>query len=97
MVRKAIPKLNRTDADNPEWTADDFARAKPAKDVLTKTIYEAAKRYRGERGPQNSPVKKSVTVRLDPDIINYYKAGGRGWQGRMNADLRQKIEHNPPA
>ena len=93
MVRKTSPRIISTDADNPEWTAEDFTRAKPAKDVLPETIYEAINRHRGQRGPQKVPVKKSVTVRLDPDIIDYYKAGGPGWQGRLNADLRQKIEH----
>jgi len=91
MVRKVTARTSSTDADNPEWTAEDFARAKPAKDVLPGKIYEAAKRYQGERGPQKAPVKKSITLRLDPEVIAYYKASGRGWQGRLNADLRQKI------
>ena len=89
-------RINRgiaQDPDNPEWTSEDFARAKPAKDVLPLGVYEAAvKRYRGQRGPQKAPVKKSVTLRIDPDILARYKATGSGWQSRMNEALRRSIE-----
>jgi uncharacterized protein (DUF4415 family) len=30
-----------------------------------------------------------TTLRLDPDVIEAYKATGDGWQARMNADLRK--------
>jgi uncharacterized protein (DUF4415 family) len=89
-------RINRgiaQDPHNPEWTSEDFARAKPAKDVLPRGVYEAAvKRYRGQRGPQKAPVKKSVTLRIDPDILARYKATGSGWQSRMNEALRRSIE-----
>lgn len=32
--------------------------------------------------------KKQITLRLDPDIIEFFKAGGPGYQTRMNAVLR---------
>ena len=32
--------------------------------------------------------KKQITLRLDPDIIDFFKAGGPGYQTRMNAVLR---------
>ena len=53
---------------------------------------EAVKRRRGQRGPQKAPVKKSVTLRLDPDILTHFKAMGEGWQGRMNEALRRSME-----
>jgi uncharacterized protein (DUF4415 family) len=60
MPRKLIPpakkedeKINRgiaSDPDNPEWTDEDFARARPAKDVLPPELYEAlVKRGRKHR------------------------------------------------
>ncbi|MFO1142385.1 MAG: BrnA antitoxin family protein [Amaricoccus sp.] len=33
--------------------------------------------------------KRRVTLMLDPDVIEHFKAGGRGWQTRMNAALRR--------
>jgi len=36
--------------------------------------------------------KRRVTMMLDPDIIKRLKAGGRGWQTRANALLREALE-----
>ncbi len=43
---------------------------------------------RPPRGRQKAPTKVSVTIRLDRDIVEGYKAGGEGWQTRLNEDLR---------
>ena len=32
--------------------------------------------------------KASLTLRLDQDVVDYFRAGGRGYQTRMNAALR---------
>ena len=34
------------------------------------------------------PGKKSVTIRLDDDMLKWFKKQGRGWQTRMNWVLR---------
>jgi uncharacterized protein (DUF4415 family) len=36
--------------------------------------------------------KQQVTVRLDRDVLHYFKQGGRGYQTRMNAVLRAYME-----
>ncbi len=36
--------------------------------------------------------KKQLTVRLDTDIVDWFKSQGRGYQTRMNAVLRQYME-----
>lgn len=41
------------------------------------------------RGPQKAPTKKQITVRFDPDIIDWFKAQGAGYQSRMNEALRR--------
>jgi uncharacterized protein (DUF4415 family) len=72
--------------DNPEWTAEDFAKARPFDEVFP-DLAEAIR-----KGPGRPPVaqpKQQVSVRLDPDVIAHFKAGGRGWQGRLNAALRR--------
>ncbi len=38
--------------------------------------------------------KKPVSIRLDEDIIAYFKKMGRGYQTRINAVLRSYMEHN---
>jgi uncharacterized protein (DUF4415 family) len=44
-------------------------------------------RRRG-RPPKANP-KVSVTLRLDQDVVERYKATGQGWQTRINAVLRK--------
>lgn len=33
-------------------------------------------------------VKKALSIRLDQDVINFFQAGGKGYQTRINAVLR---------
>ena len=44
-------------------------------------------RLPGQRGPQKQPTQIAVTVRYSPDVIEYFKATGEGWQTRMNDAL----------
>ena len=46
------------------------------------------KRGRGKRGKQKTPTKVPVSMRLDDDVLAFYKAHGPGWQTRANAALR---------
>ena len=47
----------------------------------------AAKRKRGQRGPQQAPTKQLVSVRFSPEVLEYFKATGTGWQTRLNDAL----------
>ena len=51
----------------------------------------AAKRKPGERGPQRTPTKQLVSVRYSPEVLNYFKASGAGWQTRMDEALKQWV------
>ena len=46
---------------------------------------------RGKRGPQKAPTKTLVSLRLSPDVINHFKATGRGWQTRIDSTLMESI------
>ena len=50
-----------------------------------------AARQRGERGPQVAPTKQLVSVRYSPEVLQYFKATGAGWQTRMNEALLEWI------
>ncbi|HVY21348.1 MAG TPA: BrnA antitoxin family protein [Bauldia sp.] len=71
-----------------EWTAEDFRRARPAREVLPKSFFDALEARRA-RGPQKSPTKQLVSLRLDRDVLAKFKSGGEGWQSRMNDALRK--------
>ncbi len=50
-----------------------------------------AARQRGERGPQVAPTKQLVSVRYSPEVLQYFKATGSGWQTRMNEALMEWV------
>ncbi len=37
-------------------------------------------------------VKKQVTLRIDPEIVEFFKASGQGYQTRINAVLRSYVK-----
>lgn len=85
------PKYTQADmdavSDNPEWTEEDFANAKPFTEAFPDL---AAKMGRG-RGPQKSPVKISTTIRLSPDVVDFFKGAGPGWQSRIDDALKDWV------
>lgn len=79
------------DDENPEWTAEDFARARPIQEVdpgMLEAI-ENARRKRG-RPPVEKP-KSRVSFRLSPDIIEGIRASGRGYNARVEKVLREAL------
>lgn len=51
----------------------------------------ADKRMPGQRGPQVAPTKTLVSVRYSPEVLAFFKAGGAGWQTRMDDALKQWV------
>jgi uncharacterized protein (DUF4415 family) len=47
-------------------------------------------RNKGGRPRVENP-KKTVTLRLDADVLERLKADGKGWQTRANALLRKEL------
>jgi uncharacterized protein (DUF4415 family) len=79
---------SRPDGTNPEWTAEDFRNARPLTEVLPKEMVAALRRMRGQRGPQKSPTKELISLRLDREVLEALRATGLGWQTRVNDTLR---------
>ena len=49
------------------------------------------------RGKFYRPVKQQVTLRLDADVLHWFKTqGGPGYQTRINAALRKAIDEEAP-
>ena len=78
------------DPDNPEWTEEDFANARPASEMMPPELYKALVEGR-VRGPQKTPTKEAVSIRLDRDLVERLRATGPGWQARINATLRKAV------
>lgn len=83
-----IQRKIASDPDAPEATDEQLAKAKPFREALPElaaSIDRARKRGR----PALEHPRQQISLRLDPDIIEHYKATGKGWQSRLNDDLRK--------
>ncbi|KAG0304901.1 hypothetical protein BGZ97_001310 [Linnemannia gamsii] len=82
--------------DSRELDNEWFAKAKPATQVVPK-IYSAlvAKRPRGR--PKADKIKVFTAICLDANLLDKFKATGKGWQTRVNAALRQYLAEHPLA
>jgi uncharacterized protein (DUF4415 family) len=79
------------DEDTPEWTDEDFARAKPVWDYPDLVEFLQKNGQLGRRPLPEGERKKRVTLYLDPDVLDRLKAEGKGWQTRANAALRKAL------
>jgi BrnA antitoxin of type II toxin-antitoxin system len=43
------------------------------------------------RGAQKTPTKLMISLRVDRDVLEAYRATGKGWQGRMNETLAAHV------
>ncbi len=64
-----------------ELTAADMKCFRPVKEVLSAKLRAKLK----VRGPQKSPTKERITIRLSPEVVRRFRATGDGWQTRVDA------------
>lgn len=48
-----------------------------------------------KRGKQKEPLKVPVSIRLNLEVVEYFKASGEGWQTRLNEVLQDYIKQHP--
>ena len=77
------------DDDAVEWTEEMFRMV---------AIYKGETLIRPATGtlkalgrPISENPKKQVILRLDPDVLEGFRATGKGWQSRINAELRTAL------
>jgi uncharacterized protein (DUF4415 family) len=78
-----------TDPDNPPLTDKQLSQMRPASDVLSPELFAGMVAMSKGGRPKAEQTKKAVTVRYDVDVVEQFKAGGKGWQTRMNNALRE--------
>lgn len=66
------------DRDNPAWSEE----------MLGPPV------VRRGRGRQKAPTKVSTTIRLDADVLAFFRAKGAGYQTRINDALRSTIKND---
>jgi len=77
--------VSEPDQANPEWTDEMFARSEGPEALPPELL--AAFKNRGGR-PRGS-AKQAVSLRLDREVLEKFKATGAGWQSRINEALRR--------
>jgi uncharacterized protein (DUF4415 family) len=81
---RRVQKGIAADPDNPQWTAEDFRRARPFAELFPELAAS-----RRARGPQKEPTKVAVSLRLTREVVERFKADGPGWQTRMDEALKK--------
>ena len=73
----------------------ELAALKRIKDRMIDTadIPEVTDWNRAVVGKFYRPIKKSLTIRLDADVLAWLKSRGSGYQTRINAILRAAMEN----
>lgn len=67
--------------------------ARPEDDIDLTDMPEVADWSKAERGRFYRPVKQQLTLRLDADVVQWFKANtpGGGYQTRINQALRRYV------
>lgn len=81
------PLYGEPDDESPLWTEEDFVKARPLDEVLAEHGFPPIGR------PKAEVTKQAVSLRLDPEIVAHFKAGGPGWQTRINAVLGRYVKN----
>lgn len=74
------------DPDNPELTDEDWARMRPAREVMPRYIPDFEERF--IRGAAQARAE-GATLPLDQDVAERMQASGPNWQARANEVLRK--------
>jgi uncharacterized protein (DUF4415 family) len=86
-------KKERSKTLTPEQEAElANLAAMPEEEIDTSDIPEVRDWSDAKRGLFYRPVKKQITMRVDADVLDYFRSTGKGWQTRMNAALRKAMK-----
>ena len=86
-ARQIFPETpDHIDPDAPPLTAAQIDGTRP----FTERFPDLAATI-GRRGTQKAPVKVRTTIRLSPEVMEYFRAAGAGWQSRIDKALRDWI------
>lgn len=77
-------------------TLKDIQEMKSAVDVLpTEVLSVLPKRKISQRESQKLPTKITLTIPCSPEVVNYFKETGEGWQTRIDEVLKSWIKKHP--
>lgn len=94
MVRLSIKDLRRLPRGDFDWTAFDAL----TEDDIRRAVADDPDAVPLDLDWSNAKLvhfkpKIPMSIRVDPDIYDFFKAMGKGYQTRMNAVLKAFMEH----
>lgn len=93
-VSKRPPIVMPSAAEDRAITA--AAKADPDAQPLTPKQLAAMVPLRALRGrPKSAYAKQLVSVRYSPEVLEYFRSTGEGWQSRMDGALREYVARHP--
>ena len=81
------------DGEVRELTAEDLKKFNTLSEA-NPALYAKIKKSVGERGSQKSPTKIPISIRVSPEVANYFRAKGKGWQNRIDSILKEYVAHH---
>ena len=85
--------LTNTEGEVRELSAADMKRFQRAKQALPGTVLKKL----NVRGPQKTPTKERITIRLSPEVVQRFRDTGDGWQTRVDSALKDWLKSHKPA
>jgi uncharacterized protein (DUF4415 family) len=82
-------KTNTTGAYRTDW---ERLAAKPDAEIDTSEIPELDKDFFRHAEVRMPEVKQMVSLRLDSDVLDWFRSQGKGYQTKINAVLRAYVE-----
>ncbi|MFW7267461.1 BrnA antitoxin family protein [Gluconacetobacter sp. Hr-1-5] len=86
-----IQAMIAADPDAPEATDEQLAQARRFTDSYPALAarMKSGLVHRPVGRPRDPQKKVSVSLRLDPDVLDKFRSAGPGWQTRINEALRK--------
>lgn len=89
MKKKKTSREDFYSVKSPPLTENELNKMRPVKEV-----FPDIPSFVKVRGAQKTPLKKQINIRLNPDVIKYFKSQGKGWQTKINDILTEYVSLN---
>ena len=88
MSKESTSKESLTEWERLDALQDEDIDLSDAAEISPEMFAKAVVR----RGLKPPPNKRQITIRLDADVLKWYRAQGEGYQTRINALLRAYMD-----
>ncbi len=84
-------KPDLMDEENPEWTSEDFAKARSLREIMPSAFFEGMEKLRKRGRPRLASPKVVFSLRLPADLVQALQASGLDYRARVEKVLRAAV------